>query len=59
MAVNDADRWIAAQNIERFQRRLEQEQDETQRRVLRDLIQQEREKLSKLGLSGKGDPQHD
>lgn len=45
MAMTDGDRWIAAQNIERFLARLEQEQDERQRQVLHDLIAQEKQKL--------------
>jgi hypothetical protein len=49
MVVNDGERWIAAQNIQHFEGKLEQEKDEGQRRVLRDLIEREREKLRKTG----------
>ena len=45
MALTDGERWIAAQNIERFLAKLDEEQDEGRRQVLRDLIDQERKKL--------------
>lgn len=43
--MSDGDRWIAAQNIERFQAQLKDEPDQKRRQVLQNLIEQEREKL--------------
>ena len=45
MVVSDGDRWIAAENIRRFQAKLEETHDEVERRVLRDLIKEEQAKL--------------
>jgi len=47
MGLSDGDRWIAAENICRFQVKLAETKDESERRVLRDLIEREREKLGK------------
>jgi hypothetical protein len=46
MTVSDGDRWIAAENISQFQAKLAQTEDEDERRVLRDLIAREKEKLA-------------
>lgn len=50
MLVSDGDRWIAAQNIQQFLAKLDEEQDEKKRRTLRDLLERERAKL--LALNG-------
>lgn len=45
MVVSDGDKWVAAQNILRFEAQLEEENDHQQRAVLRELIERERDKL--------------
>ena len=45
MVVSDGERWVAAENITRWEQQLKDEWDEQRRRVLRDLIDLERDKL--------------
>ena len=47
MGVSDGEKWIAAENISRFQAKLAETKDEAERRTLLDLIEREREKLAK------------
>jgi hypothetical protein len=47
MGVSDGEKWIAAENISRFQAKLAETKDEGERRTLLDLIEREREKLAK------------
>ena len=44
MVLSDGEKWIATQNIARWEAQL-QEKDDKQRHVLRELIRLEREKL--------------
>ena len=45
MVMSDGERWIALQNIANWEEQLKVEQNGTQRRILRELIDQERDKL--------------
>lgn len=43
--MNEGDRWIAAQNVERFEKKLQSEGDPKQRKVLRRLLKREKGRL--------------
>lgn len=43
--MNESDRWIAAQNIDRFKEKLDAEVEPAKRKVLRSLLKQEQRRL--------------
>lgn len=49
MVVSDGEKWVAIQNIIRFEAKLVEEKDREQRSVLRELIERERDKLRNRG----------
>ena len=54
--VADGERWVAAENIRRFQAKFQEAKDEAERRILRDLIKREEEKLFNAARKGEGEP---
>lgn len=42
MMISDGEKWILAQNIQRFEKMLKDERDEAKLRILRELIEAER-----------------
>jgi hypothetical protein len=52
MALDDGDRWIVRQNIDRFERQLQIERDEGRRRQLQRLLDAERQKMKRPSTIG-------
>jgi hypothetical protein len=41
------DRWLASENIKHYEKKIQETKDESRRRILRGLIEEERDKLGK------------